>query len=70
MFKRVSVVLLLALVSILIIPVFAIGEDTTSIPGHIALVGADFNVYTYNFAASKLQTPKTPSATLIGLLAG
>jgi TolB protein len=54
MFKRLSVVLLLALLSILIIPVFAIGEDTTSIPGYIALVGADFNVYTYNFAASEL----------------
>src|SRR5688572_12280104 len=61
MFKRLSVVLLLALLSILIVPVLAIGEDTTSIPGQIALVGADFNVYTYNFAASEL-TPLSQDA--------
>ena len=62
MFKRLSVVLVLALLSILIVPVLAIGEDTTSIPGQIALVGADFNVYTYNFAASEL-TPLSQDAS-------
>jgi hypothetical protein len=57
-----SIGFLLVLFSIVVIPVFAIGEDTTSIPGKIALVGADYNVYTYNFAVSEL-IPLSQDAT-------
>jgi TolB protein len=53
MFRK-PVVILLVLCSLMVVPVWAIGEDTTSIPGEIALVGADYNIYTYNFAASTL----------------
>ena len=61
MFRK-PVVLLLVLFSLMVVPVLAIGEDTTSIPGEIALVGADYNIYTYNFAASAL-TPLSNDAT-------
>lgn len=54
MFKSLSIILLLSLLSVLAFSVVAIGEDTSSIPGQIALVGADYNVYTYDFAASEL----------------
>ncbi|MDQ7034377.1 MAG: hypothetical protein Q9P01_05940 [Anaerolineae bacterium] len=44
----------MSLLSALAISVVAIGEDTSSIPGQIALVGADYNIFSYDFATSEL----------------
>jgi TolB protein len=49
---------------VLILPVRAIGEKTSQLPGRLAVVGDDYNVYAYDLLSSSL-TPVTDNASTL-----